>query len=117
MDILLHANVLRNFGQSLIADGVEINVVANRSDLGSQAAEISSVASPSSFNTFGYEKMDLLDDVALSELNKSRGGSNSSIRPRVSGLRMCLVSLRTYLWISVSCAAVDFRVWSRVSGA
>ena len=36
-----------------IADGVEINVVANRSDLGSQAAEISSVASPSSFNKFG----------------------------------------------------------------
>ena len=53
MGILLHANVLRNFGQSLIADGVEINVVANRSDRGIQAAEISSVASPSSFNRFG----------------------------------------------------------------
>lgn len=73
MDILLHANVLRNFGQSLIADGVEINVVANRSDRGIQAAEISSVSSPSSFNTFGYEKMDLLDDVALSEIEQEPG--------------------------------------------
>jgi len=73
MDILLHANVLRNFGQGLIADGVEINVVANRSDRGIQAAEISSVASPSSFNTFGYEKMDLLDDVALSEIEQEPG--------------------------------------------
>ena len=73
MGILLHANVLRNFGQSLIADGVEINAVANRSDRGIQAAAISSVASPSSFNTFGYEKMDLLDDVALSEIEQEPG--------------------------------------------
>ena len=73
MDSLLHANVLRNFGQSLIADGVEINVVARRSDRKFQAAGVLSVASPSSFNTFCYEEMDALDDVALSEIEQQPG--------------------------------------------
>ena len=74
MDILLHANVLRNFGQSSIADGVEIKVIAHRSDRGIQASEVLSVASPSSFNnTFGYGEMDALDDVALSEIELQPG--------------------------------------------
>ena len=116
MDILLHANVLRNFGQSSIADGVEIKVIAHRSDRGIQASEVLSVASPRSFNTFGYGEMDALDDVALSEMSYSPGGSNGSTRPRVSGLQMCLESLRTYLCISMSCVAVAFRVWLQVKG-
>ena len=53
MVILLHANVLRNFWQSSIDDGVEIKVIAYRSDQGAQASEVLSVASPSSFNRFG----------------------------------------------------------------
>ncbi len=73
MDILLHANVLRNFGQSSIADGVEIKVIAHRSDRGIQASEVLSVASPRSFNTFGYGEMDALDDVALSEIELQPG--------------------------------------------
>ena len=72
-DILLHANVLRNFGQSSIADGVEIKVIAHRSDRGIQASEVLSVASPRSFNTFGYGEMDALDDVALSEIELQPG--------------------------------------------
>ena len=73
MDILLHANVLRNFGQSSIAGGVEIKVVAHRSDRRVQAAELLSFASLSSFNTFGYGEMDALDDVALSETELQPG--------------------------------------------
>ena len=65
IDTLLHASVLCNFGQSSIAYGVEIKVVAHRSDRGIQASEVLSVAAPSSFNTFGYGEMDALDDVAL----------------------------------------------------
>ena len=53
MEILLHANVLRNFWQSSIDDGVEIKAIAYRSDQGAQASEVLSVASPSSFNKFG----------------------------------------------------------------
>ena len=53
MEIFLHANVLRNFWQSSIDDGVEIKVIAYRSDQGAQASEVVSVASSSSFNRFG----------------------------------------------------------------
>lgn len=39
-DILLHANVLRNFGQSSVADGAEVDVLVVRTERGLQAAEI-----------------------------------------------------------------------------
>jgi len=39
-DILLHANVLRNFGQSSVADGTKIEVLVVRTDRGLQAVEI-----------------------------------------------------------------------------
>lgn len=39
-DILLHANVLRNFGQSSVADGTEIEVQVVKTDRGLQAAEV-----------------------------------------------------------------------------
>lgn len=45
-DILLHANVLRNFGQSSVADGSGIEVVAVRSDRGMQASEVLSIDPP-----------------------------------------------------------------------
>ena len=73
MVILLHANVLRNFWQSSIDDGVEIKVIAYRSDQGAQASEVLSVASPSSFNKFSQGKIDALDYVALSEIELQPG--------------------------------------------
>lgn len=39
-DILLHANVLRNFGQSSVADGTGIEVSVVETDRGLQAAEV-----------------------------------------------------------------------------
>ena len=45
-DILLHVNVLRNFGQSSIADGSEIEVVTHQTERGVQAIEVVSVAPP-----------------------------------------------------------------------
>ncbi|MDB9944175.1 cold shock domain-containing protein, partial [Octadecabacter sp.] len=39
-DILLHANVLRNFGQSSVADGTEIQILVVETDRGLQAAEV-----------------------------------------------------------------------------
>lgn len=46
-DILLHANVLRNFGQSSLADGSGIELVVQETDRGMQAAEVLSVTPPS----------------------------------------------------------------------
>jgi len=45
-DILLHANVLRNFGRSSVADGVEIEVSVQHTERGVQAVEVLSIAPP-----------------------------------------------------------------------
>lgn len=45
-DILLHANVLRNYGQSSIADNTEITVRVQKTARGVQAMEVVTVAAP-----------------------------------------------------------------------
>lgn len=45
-DILLHANVLRNFGQSSIADGAGITVRVQQTTRGVQAIEVVSIQPP-----------------------------------------------------------------------
>lgn len=46
VDILLHANVLRNFGQSSVADGAGIVVRVQRTQRGIQAAEVIRIDPP-----------------------------------------------------------------------
>lgn len=45
-DILLHANVLRNFGQSTVADGTDITVRIQKTDRGVQAVEVVYIEKP-----------------------------------------------------------------------
>lgn len=45
-DILLHANVLRNYGQSSIADGAGIEVRVQATERGMQAVEVLSIEPP-----------------------------------------------------------------------
>lgn len=45
-DVLLHANVLRNFGQSSVAEGAQVRVRAILTDRGRQAAEILAIIPP-----------------------------------------------------------------------
>lgn len=45
-DILLHANVLRNFGQNSVADGARIELVAQQTQRGLQAVEIMTIEVP-----------------------------------------------------------------------
>ncbi|RUS60057.1 cold shock domain-containing protein [Pseudorhodobacter sp. E13] len=45
-DVLLHANVLRNFGQSTVADGAEITVKVQQTQRGVQAVEVVSITPP-----------------------------------------------------------------------
>ncbi|MEE2943933.1 MAG: cold shock domain-containing protein [Pseudomonadota bacterium] len=42
-DILLHANVLRNFGQSSVADGAKVELLAQETQRGVQAVEVLSI--------------------------------------------------------------------------
>ena len=46
VDILLHANVLRNFGQNSVADGASIEIVTQVTDRGCQAIEVISIEPP-----------------------------------------------------------------------
>ncbi|AGT07878.1 cold-shock protein [Paracoccus aminophilus] len=45
-DVLLHANVLRNFGQSSVADGSKVEVIAQETTRGMQAIEVLSIEPP-----------------------------------------------------------------------
>ncbi|MCM2561130.1 cold shock domain-containing protein [Lutimaribacter sp. EGI FJ00015] len=45
-DILLHANVLRNFGQSSVADGARIEIEAQQTPRGVQAVTVFSIEPP-----------------------------------------------------------------------
>jgi CspA family cold shock protein len=45
-DILLHVNVLRNFGQNSIVDSARIEIVTHNTDRGVQAVEIISIEPP-----------------------------------------------------------------------
>ena len=45
-DILLHANVLRNYGQNSVSDGAMITVRVQQSPRGAQAVEVVSVQAP-----------------------------------------------------------------------
>ena len=47
-DILLHANVLRNYGQSSVADGADITVKVQETTRGVQAVEVVKIEPPAS---------------------------------------------------------------------
>ncbi|MEL7253583.1 MAG: cold shock domain-containing protein [Pseudomonadota bacterium] len=69
-DILLHANVLRNFGQSSVADGAGIDLEVQRTQRGIQATEVHSIDPPESDGAPQLADIDEIDfetlrDVAL----------------------------------------------------
>jgi len=45
-DILLHVNVLRNFGQSSVADGANLSVRVQKTERGAQAIEVVTIEPP-----------------------------------------------------------------------
>lgn len=45
-DILLHVNVLRNFGQSSVADGSRVELYAQQTDRGVQATQVTAIHPP-----------------------------------------------------------------------
>lgn len=67
-DILLHVNVLRNFGQSSVADGSEIEVVTHHTDRGVQAVEVVSIVPPQREAYNGLPDIAELDPAAVAEL-------------------------------------------------
>lgn len=66
-DILLHVNVLRNFGQSSVADGAKVELVTHRTDRGVQAVEIVSISPPLREDSTVLADFVDIDDVVLTQ--------------------------------------------------
>jgi CspA family cold shock protein len=67
-DILLHANVLRNFGQSSVADGAGISLMVQRTARGLQATEVFRIDPPDASETPVLEDAMRLDSAQLEAL-------------------------------------------------
>ncbi len=64
-DILLHANVLRNFGQGSVADNSSIEIIAQKTDRGIQAVSIESLSPPEAPATSGLADFAEFDPAFL----------------------------------------------------
>ncbi|MEM9844108.1 MAG: cold shock domain-containing protein [Pseudomonadota bacterium] len=60
-DILLHANVLRNFGQSSVADRATVHLTVQKTDRGAQAVEVLKIEPPEDIDTSGLSDLDEID--------------------------------------------------------
>jgi len=73
-DILLHVNVLRNFGQSSVADGARIELFAQETSRGVQATSIVAIQPPEGAQTVAL--IDIVgmdaDEVAAAPLEPAR---------------------------------------------
>lgn len=67
-DILLHANVLRNFGQSSVADGADVEVMVLQTGRGMQAVEVLSIVAPADDSGVPLEDMAAFSAEDLAEL-------------------------------------------------
>mgnify|MGYP005847138057 CR=1 FL=1 len=64
-DILLHANVLRNFGQSSIADNADVEIDVQDTERGSQAVEVHAIVPPADAITSGLVDFDDIDPEVI----------------------------------------------------
>ena len=73
-DILLHANVLRNFGQSSVADGATVGISVLETERGLQAVEVLNVTAPEEAEASEFELPNgqTLDDFENLELEPAR---------------------------------------------
>ena len=60
-DILLHANVLRNFGQSSVADDAGIELDVQQTDRGEQAVTVYEITPPDLIENSGLAELEDID--------------------------------------------------------
>ena len=64
-DVLLHANVLRNFGQSSVADDAGIEIDVTRTDRGEQAVAVHAITPPEGAVGTGLADLDEIDPEVI----------------------------------------------------
>ncbi|MFC6583974.1 cold-shock protein [Sulfitobacter aestuariivivens] len=67
-DILLHVNVLRNFGQSSVADGARIELHAQETNRGVQATDVLAIQPPEGAQANALADIVGLDDSAVADV-------------------------------------------------
>lgn len=67
-DILLHANVLRNFGQGSVADNARIRVIVQQTQRGAQAVEVLEILPPEMEDTAPIEDLGDSDAATIAAL-------------------------------------------------
>ncbi len=68
-DILLHANVLRNFGQSSVADNARITVIVQHTSRGAQAVEVREILPPEEEDASPIEDLGETDAASIAALS------------------------------------------------
>ena len=73
-DILLHVNVLRNFGQSSVADGARVDLEVQKTERGVQATHVLALTPPVTCEEVGLSDIAALDPdvVAAAPLEPAR---------------------------------------------
>ncbi|MCV3272376.1 cold-shock protein [Roseobacter sinensis] len=73
-DILLHVNVLRNFGQSSVADGARVELKVQKTERGVQATQVLALMPPQAGESVGLSDIAALDPaiVAAAPLEPAR---------------------------------------------
>lgn len=66
-DILLHANVLRNFGQSSVADAAGIEIETLATERGIQATQVLKIEPPEPTEDSGFMDLDEADEAAIED--------------------------------------------------
>ncbi|MCT4609089.1 MAG: cold shock domain-containing protein [Pelagimonas sp.] len=64
-DILLHANVLRNFGQSSVSDGARVEIETLKTDRGVQATQVLKIEPPESDDSAALADFEDLDPAII----------------------------------------------------
>jgi CspA family cold shock protein len=66
-DILLHVNVLRNFGQSSVADGARVDLFAQQTERGVQATQIHAIHPPEGVHAAALADIMGLDPALIAD--------------------------------------------------
>ncbi|MCZ4353647.1 cold shock domain-containing protein [Roseovarius aestuarii] len=64
-DILLHANVLRNFGQSSVADNAGVEIDIQDTERGVQAVAVLAISPPESLDNSGLADLETVDPEVM----------------------------------------------------
>lgn len=99
-DILLHANVLRNFGQSSVADGARVEIAVQRTDRGVQATEVLGIVPPLGAEGLPLADFEEIDPEIIANAPLLPARSNGSTRRKALVLRMSSRGPRMSLYMS-----------------